>query len=137
MNPLKEVLWLGGQAMSVLEMAWPVTLVVLLVLGGAVIWDRPRFATARDWRPLILAVFPLALLAWGALAAHEDPTSLAPTWPFIVLVLVLVVQIIVTTVIIYTSRGHRYFATAVGAVVGWYSLACAFLSGMAVTGDWV
>ena len=134
---IEDAFRLGGYGSEILGFLWPGTVALLVALILVAVWRRPRLSVGSDWLPLLLMLFPAAILVWGAVAAHEDPSSLAPSWPLYVLVALLVLQLAGTAIIVKSCSQRRLFAIVVGACAGWWSLANAYVSGMAVTGDWL
>ena len=134
---IEEVFRLGGYGGEVLGFLWPGTVGLLVALALVTAWRRPRLSVRSDWSPLLLLLFPVAILVWGHVARHEDSSSLARSWPLYVIVALLLFQFAGTVVAVRSSRQRRLFAIVVGACAGWWSLANAYVSGMAVTGDWL
>ncbi len=80
----------------------------------------------------------LLILLWGAVMEHPGTSqSLAPTWPSYVVLALLIVQALVSIWVVWAMKGYRWFSAFTVALEQWFALACAFVAGMSVTGDWL
>jgi hypothetical protein len=74
----------------------------------------------------------------GAVMAHPSTSqSLAPSWPSYVVLALLIVQLLVSIWVVWMMRDYRWFSAFTVALEQWFGLACAFVAGMSVTGDWL
>lgn len=129
--------------MSVLLYFWPVT---LALVAGFVLTLAVRLPVvgsgAQFRRRHLLMLSPLAvtllILVWGALMWHSPMAqSLAPSWPSYVVLALIVIQLLVSIGVVWAMKGYRWFSTFTVALELWFGLACAFVAGMSVTGDWL
>jgi hypothetical protein len=143
MGRLQYIAWLAEQAMSDLFYYWPVTLALVagLVLTLAVRSPLVGFGSQFRRRHL-LVLTPLAvtllILVWGAAMEHPSTSqTLAPSWPSYVVLALLIVQVLVSIWVVWAMKGYRWFSAFTVALEQWFGLACAFVAGMSVTGDWL
>jgi hypothetical protein len=128
------MLWLATQALGLLMAWWPATLGILIgVIAAARVQGPPDEQELRSL-PSVLCLFPVLILVWGSLARFDDSPASPGAWRASILVVVLLLQLAATTAVVYVSRRHRWYAASLGAAIGWFAAACAYLSWMAVTG---
>jgi len=131
-----DTVWLVMMAGSVLRYYWPVTVSLIAAVAVAGFCNRSRF---QRWHLLIFAPLFVTFLivVWGSIMKHDDSQGLASSWPGLVIYALLVIQLLTSIGVVFAMKGHRWFATFVVLLELWIGLACAFVSGMSVTGDWL
>ena len=141
MGRLQYTAWLAEQSFSSLVYCWPVTLILAVgCLVTAVVKSPFRPFQFRARHSLILAplLVSLLILVWGAVMEHpSDSQSLAPTWPSYVVLALVVAQLLTGIYVVCVMKGNRWFSAFAVALEQWFGLACAFVAGMSVTGDWL
>jgi hypothetical protein len=143
MGRLQYTVWLAEQAMGTLFYFWPVTLALVAGFVRTLGVRSPFLGSRSQFRRRHLVVLaPLAvtllILVWGA--AMEYPTTsqaLAPNWPRYVVLALLIFQLLVGIWVVWAMKGYRWFSAFTVALEQWFGLACAFVAGMSVTGDWL
>jgi hypothetical protein len=143
MQYLQYLIWLAEQAMSALFYFWPVTLalvipfIITLALKSPFMGSEPKFCRRHLSVFLPLAV-TLLILVWGTVMEHpSDSQSLAPSWPSYVVDALLIIQLLVSIWVVWFMKGYRWFSVFTVVLEQWFALACAFVAGMSVTGDWL
>jgi hypothetical protein len=135
--------WLAKQAMSALFYYWPVTLALVAGFVLTLLLRSPFIGSAAPFhRRHLLVLSPLAvtflILLWGALMQHPSTSqSLAPSWPSYVVLALLIIQLVLGIWVVCAMKGYRWFSAFAVALEQWFGLACAFVAGMAVTGNWL
>ena len=141
MGRIQYTAWLAEQAFSALLYYWPVT--AALVAGVIATLALKLRLLRSELRARHLLIFlPLAvtllILFWGAVMEHPSTSqSLAPSWPSYVVWALLVLQLLVSIWVVWAMRGYRWFSAFTVALEQWFGLACAFVAGMSITGDWL
>jgi hypothetical protein len=136
MRYLEYPLWLAEQAISALLYFWPVTLVLAVAFAIALALKSP-FTISGSFRRRHLSVFlpllvTLLILIWGTVM-HDSQTS----WPDYIVDALVITQFSVGIWVIWFMKGYRWFSVFAVALQQWLGLACAFVAGMSVTGDWL
>ena len=141
MGRIQYTAWLAEQAFSALRYYWPVTVVLM---AGVVTTLALKFPLLNSqFRSRHLLIFsPLAvtllILLWGSVMEYSNSSqSLAPAWPSCVVLALLIVQALVSIWVVWAMKGYRWFSAFTVALEQWFALACAFVAGMSVTGDWL
>jgi hypothetical protein len=118
----------GSQGWLALALAIP--------LVALMIWRFPADASARRRAPWIalLAAPWLFCALWGAWFWRTAPN---PTWVGWPLVVALGLQLALIVAVAIMLRGGRVVAVAFGLGNLYLTLWCAFIAGMALTGDWI
>ena len=141
MGRIQSIAWLAEQAFSVLLYFWPVTVVLVAGVVATLALKFPLLRSQFCSRYLLifspLAVTLLTLL-WGALMHHPSTSQTpAPSWPSYVVLALLTVQILISIWVVWLMKGYRWFSAFTVMLEQWFGLACAFVAGMSVTGDWL
>jgi len=129
--------------MSVLVHYWPVTLTLVAGFVLTLAVRSPLVGSGSQFRRRhLLVLSPLAvtllILGWGAVMQHPSSAqTLAPSWPSYVVLALLILQLFVSIWVVWTMKGYRWFSAFTVALEQWFGLACAFVAGMSVTGDWL
>lgn len=143
MQYLQSPLLLAEQAFSVLYYYWPVTLVLVILFIIALTFKSPFVGSrTRFCRRHLLVFLPLVLtlliIVLGVVMEHpSDSPNLAPGWPSYVLLALLIIQLATSIWVIWLMKGYRLFSIFTVVLELWFALACAFITGMSVTGDWL
>jgi hypothetical protein len=141
MGFIQYFFWLAGQSLSALLYFWPITTVLCLGFCVAVIFNFP-FLPFRFRSRYLLVFIPLGIslliLFWGTIMQHpsNSPHS-GVAWPSYVVNALLILQLLLSIVVVCMMKGYRWFSTSVVLLELWIGLACAFLAGMSITGDWL
>ncbi len=129
--------------MSDLIYYWPVTLTLVAGFVLTLAVRSPLIGSGSSFRRRHLVILsPLAvtllILIWGSVMQHPSTSqSLAPSWPGYVVLALLIIQLIVGIWVVWAMKGYRWFSAFTVALEQWFGLACAFVAGMSVTGDWL
>jgi hypothetical protein len=130
-------LWLFEQTISVVRLAWPVT--VPLAIWGAYFFGKSWDANELNSRQLMwlvpLFVSPVSMLVWGAVFEHP-PDRGFERWQVTILYGTLFLTIAIAILAVISNRGRRSFVAAVALLAVVFSFSCAFVAGCSVTGDW-
>ena len=133
MNGFAYTVWLAGQAADGLTMLWPVTFLLPVLAGGAVLWDvwGARLKFGRRMLYLLLPVIGVVtILLMGSL--FENHPGLV-CLPYVGVGTALVLAIVSTVVL----RPAWMSSITVSLCLLWYSVWCGFVSLMSITGDWL
>jgi len=126
--------------MDIVSLYLPISVALLvgLVVSAAFGFPfRPSLFRRQYLVVLAPALFSLLTFLWGILMAHDDPYSLAPTWPVAVLWVLLILQCVASIIVVIFMKGYRWLSFFAVALQVWLGLFVTFVSGMSVTGDWV
>ena len=141
MRTISYTIWLAEQASGALLYYWGITLFLAAGLVVSLIIQAPLARGNRRLGHLAIfvpSVITILILSFGALMAHPtDSPQFAPTWPKYVVLALLVCQFLACIAVVVTMNGYRIFAAFLVGVQLWYGLACAFVAGMSVSGDWL
>jgi hypothetical protein len=143
MERLLYTVWLARQAISALLYFWPVTLTLAAAFILTLALRSPLVGSESQLRRRhLLLLSPLAvtllILCWGAAMQHPSTSqTLAPSWPSHVVLALLVLQFLVSIWVVWAMKDYRWFSASTVALEQWFGLACAFVAGMSVTGDWL
>src|SRR6266478_506767 len=127
--------WLTSQVFEGLLYGWPVTLILLLLIGIAggysFLFKGSRFRKAHllMLTPLLLS---LLVLAWGTIMAHHGTTK-GPAWSSNVLGALSLLHLPIALGIIYLMRGLRWFAASVLLFELWLAFFCNLIAAMSVS----
>jgi hypothetical protein len=61
----------------------------------------------------------------------------APSWPSYIVLTLLLAQVLTGIWVIVKMKNYRWFASFTVVLQQWFGLACTFVSGMSVTGEWL
>jgi hypothetical protein len=129
--------------MSALIYYWPVTLALAVGFVLMLALRSPFVGLGSQLRRRhLLVLSPLAvtllILTWGAVMQHPgNAQTLAPKWLSYVVLALLIVQLLVSIWVVWAVKGYRWFSAFTVALELWFGLACSFVAGMSVTGDWL
>lgn len=143
MTDLQYTFWLCGQAMSALFYFWPISLILVAGFVIALVVRSPFFgAGAKFCRRHLFIFSPLVvtmlILILGTVMAHPSTSQIqAPSWPDYLVDVLLFIQLVVSIWVVWLMKGYRWFSVFAVALQQWFGLACAFIAGMSVTGDWL
>ncbi len=143
MEHLEYTFWLAAQAMSALFYFWPITLA--LVAGFIITFAvrSPFFGSgSKFYRHHLFVLLPLVvtllILIFGAVMEHPSTSqNQAPSWPSYVVDALVIVQLFISIWVVWFMKGYRWFSVFTVALEQWFAIACAFVAGMSVTGDWL
>jgi hypothetical protein len=138
--------WLGKQSADALLWAWPVTIVLLACMLGALIYSRRELRNL--WQPRWLwqlgpVMVPFATLALGTWFACENcsPSALGDghryPWAMRTADALLVSQLLAAGWLVKAASPLRWFAASFQFFIAWCSFWAAFLAGMSMSGDWL
>ncbi len=83
-------------------------------------------------------VFSLFLTVWGSILGVDNAGGLpTPKWPSYGAIGIYCLQIGCTGYVAYKLKGFRWYSLSFGILAAFYSLGVLFVTGMAVTGDWL
>jgi hypothetical protein len=143
MQYLEYPLWLAEQAFSALCYFWPVTLallipfVIALALKSPFVGPRSKFSR-RHLLVFLPMTVTLLILVLGAVMEHPgDSPNLAPNWPGYVVQALFFAQMATSIWVVWQMKGYRLFSIFTVMLELWLALACTFIAGMSVTGDWL
>ena len=126
-------LWLADQALGGLRYAWPIT-IGLVVLGVAAITVdilRRKTSSSRRLASLLLPfVGTVVILASGSIFRERESFYF---FPYLGLALCVGLAIFA----VFRCRPMWMTAASVSLCTVWWSLWCAFVSVMSITGDWI
>ena len=140
MREIHNFFWLAEQTLQVLLFLWPVSCGLLVFIT---ITSVRRFPfTPSEFRTKYLTVFSpfilsILLLVVGDLLAYNRETYEAPMLGVILTNFVFWLHVPVSFAVIYSLKGHRWFAASVELLAFWTGMAAVFIAGMAVTGKWL
>lgn len=126
-----------------LSLLSPVILILIGFLFIALGWAFLRAEPLEFWKYWLLALPPLAWLltaGWGSyfwLDWTKTPIIRNPGWVEDGIAVYLGLFVISALVILALFRGARLFASIYLAINTYMALATSFVTGMAVTGDWL
>ncbi len=69
--------------------------------------------------------------------AHNRPISDSRTFGVILINIIFWLHIPVSVAVVYSLKGHRWFAASVELLAFWIGIAAFFIAGMAVTDKWL
>ena len=129
---MDRFLWLTLQVLKSLLGGWPVTAILLLLIGIAgchsLLFKRSQFR-----RRNILLLSPLLLsllvLVWGTIMANSGTTSV-PAWAYYVLGILCLLHLLVALRVIYLMRGLRWFAASVLLFELWVAFLCSLIAAL-------
>src|ERR1700678_479986 len=80
----------------------------------------------------------LLIIILGSVIAHSSNSQReARSWPSYRIDALLLIQLPVSIWVVWLMKGYRWFSVFTVGLEQWFCLACAFVAGMSVTGDWL
>jgi hypothetical protein len=136
---LHRFFWLTSGALQGLYYAWPVTLILSLLIVAAAVYTfvfkrtgfRQRYVVVLS--PLLLS---LLVLVWGTLMAHGGATR-GPAWVSNVVGILFLLHIPLAIGVFYFVRGVRLFGATVMLLELWFGWLCMFIAAMSVSNVWL
>jgi|HubBroStandDraft_4_1064222.scaffolds.fasta_scaffold467525_2 hypothetical protein len=131
---LSGAIWIASRPVAG-SLGW-LALALSIPLVALMIWRFPADLSARRRLPWI-AILPAPWLFCAFWGAWFWVTAPSPTWVAWPLVGALGLQLALILGLAIVLRGSRVVAVAFGVGNLYLTLWCAFVAGMAVTGDWI
>lgn len=128
------LLW---SAVEFLVYFWPVTLLLLVNLGIALIYARIKGRKTFSLNQILPLIWPLAAFVCGGLFRYDGPHGDAPSGPYILVNVLLGLQVVNVLVLVWWNRGYRWVTASVGSILLWYGLFCNAIATMMVTNLWL
>jgi hypothetical protein len=143
MEHLQYAVWLLGQAISALFYFWPISLILVAGFIVTLLVRSPFIGSGSTFHRRHLVVLSplfvtLLIIILGTVMAHPSTSqSQAPSWPSYLVDAFLLIQLLVSIWVVWLMKGYRWFSVFTVGLEQWFGLACAFIAGMSVTGDWL
>jgi len=133
MNRIAYTGWLAGQAAEGLTAFWPVTFILALLAGGAVLNDFWGSRLKLERRLIYLFLPAISFVMILLVGSFFEQRPRLHYFPYIGFGAGVVLAVISAVVL----KRAWMSSIAISLCFLWYSLWCGFVSIMSITGDWL
>lgn len=134
MNIVAYSWWLAIEAIKLIFICWPVSVLLVALALGLVRLDGRHVPDQGQSLASVLLMFPALSLIWGGLARVDEPAGGADLWRIVILALIVIAQAVASLAVVYVSHGQRGRTGGLAVLIAWFGLLCAHMSRLAVTG---
>ena len=141
MNLIMRLFFLAEEASSMFRHFWVVTAicVVGMILSISIQYlflPRQRWES-RHFVVFAPLIFSFLTLLWGAVFSYRQGEPARANWISWFLLVFIVLQLAASIWVIWKMKGFRWFSVFAVVLQFLFLYGCVFVSGMAITGDWI